>query len=60
MRVKSWGNLGFLAKEKCQLILPVPHAVCAGTVSDFGPNLELEVDNLYSMILFSKASKYSP
>lgn len=60
MGVKSRENLGFLAEEKCQLTLPVPHPGCVGTVSDFCPNLELAVDNLHSMILFSKASYYYP
>lgn len=50
--VKSRENLGFLVKKWCQLILPV----CTGTDLDFCPNLELAVDNLHFMILFSKGS----
>lgn len=48
--------MGFLAKEKCQLLLPVPQPVRVGTVLDFCPKLELAMDNLHSMILFSKDS----
>lgn len=60
MGVKSRENLGFLAREKRQLVLPVPHPVHVGTVPDFCPNLELAMDNLPSMTPFSKDSQYYP